>query len=167
MPRIYGWHTLMEADTERPVRRTAFVVPPTDSSSDSNDESSGEESPTDKIAKRNRGERTESEDEDDIPLMELSKRIKKQKIRENIGGKRSLPASISSQEESDISDSRISDKEEDSISNQEDQENPEEMLIDEVHASPLENFISQAGSLKHKDTSRKVINLLTAVVDML
>ena len=158
---------LPEADTERPVRRTAFVVPPTDSSSDSNDESSGEESPTDKIAKRNRGERTESEDEDDIPLMELSKRIKKQKIRENIGGKRSLPASISSQEESDISDSRISDKEEDSISNQEDQENPEEMLIDEVHASPLENFISQAGSLKHKDTSRKVINLLTAVVDML
>ena len=41
------------------------------------------------------------------------------------------------------------------------------MLIDEVHASPLENFISKAGSLKHKDSSKKVINLLTAVVDML
>ena len=157
---------LPEADTERPVRRAAFVVPPTDSSSDSSDDSSQEESPHEKIAKRYRQERTESEDEDDIPLMELSKHIRKQKMRD-IADERSLRQPIASQEESDISDSRFSDKEEDSTSNQDAQEKPEEMLIAEVHASPLENFISQAGSLKHKNSSKKVINLLTAVVDML
>ena len=98
--------------------------------------------------------------------MELSKHIRRQKMK-NITDERPLHQPIASQEESDISDSRFSDKEEDSTSNQDTQEKPEEMLIDEVHASPLENFIMQAGSLKHKDSSKKVINLLTAVVDML
>ena len=81
--------------------------------------------------------------------MELSKRIRKQKMKDITD--EGLPCA--SQEESDISDSRLSDKEEDSTSNQDTQEKPEEMLIDEVHASPLENFISKTGSLKHKEMS--------------
>ena len=98
--------------------------------------------------------------------MKLSKHIRRQKMKD-ITDERPHPQPIASQEESDISDSRFSDKGEDSTSNQDTQEKPEEMLIDEVHASPLENFILQAGNLKHKDSSKKVINLLTAVVDML
>ena len=40
-----------EAGTKRPLRRAAFVVPPTDSSADSSDDSSLEESPHKKLAK--------------------------------------------------------------------------------------------------------------------
>ena len=77
-----------------------------------------------------------SEDEDDIALIELSKRIRRQKMKD-ITDERPLHQPIASQEESDIKDSRFSDIEEDSTSNQDTQEKPEEMLIDEKHASPL------------------------------
>ena len=93
-------------------------------------------------------------------------RIRKQEMKD-ITEEGSPCQTEASQEERDISDSKLSDEEQDSTSNQDTQKKPEEILIDTVHASPLENFLSKAGSQKHKDSSKKVINLLTAVVDML
>ena len=72
LAQIDEW-PLPEAHTKQPLRRAAFVVPPTDSSSDCSEDSSLEESPRKKLARRYHKERAESEDEDDIPLMELSK----------------------------------------------------------------------------------------------
>ena len=60
-----------------------------------------------------------------------------------------------------------SDQEEGATENQSSEGKPEEMIIDEVNTSPIENFLSKTRSQKHTDKPVKVINLLTAVVDML
>ena len=151
-----------QIETEKPRRKAAFVVPPSDSSSESSDESSNQETPHERIAKHYRKERSESDYEDDIPLMELSKRLKGQKSPMTYGNNM-LP----SDEENCHSDSIYSDHEEGATDNQLPQEKPEEMMIDEVKTSPIDNFILKTRSQKHTDKSTKVINLLTAVVDML
>ena len=74
---------------------------------------------------------------------------------------------LPSDEENCHSDSIHSDHEEGATDNQLPQEKPEEMMIDEVNTSPIENFLLKTRSQKHTDKSTKVINLLTAVVDML
>ena len=59
----------------RPLRKTAYVIPPEDSS----DEESGDtdqEGPYEKLAKKYQKERDDSDEEDNIPLMELAKRLK-------------------------------------------------------------------------------------------
>ena len=88
--------------------------------------------------------------------MELSKRLKRQKPKINHGNNTNHN-----------SDSILSDQEEDATENQSSEGKPEEMMIDEVNTSPIENFLSKTRSQKHTDKSMKVINLLTAVVDML
>lgn len=154
-----------KSGSEKRIRKAAYAVPPSDSSSDSSNESSEEEKSRDTVIRQYRKEKNESEDEDDIPLMELSKRIRNQekRMRETDESVEASP----SDEESLHSDSMHSDGEEESIHNQIPQEKPEEMLIDEVQTSPIANFLSQTRSQEHNDKSKKVINLLTAVVDML
>ena len=128
------------------IRKAAYAVPPTDSSSDSSNESSEEEKLRDIVIKHYRNERSESEDEDDIPLMELSKRIRNQEkqIREI-----DEPTEASPSDEDRLnSDSLLSDGEEEPIHNQIPQEKPEEMLIDEVQTSPIANFLSQTSKLR-------------------
>ena len=59
----------------RPLRKTAYVIPPEDSS----DEESGDtdqQGPYEKLAKKYQKERDDSDEEDNIPLMELAKRLK-------------------------------------------------------------------------------------------
>lgn len=154
-----------KSGSEKRIRKAAYAVPPSDSSSDSSNESSEEEKSRDTVIRQYRKEQNESEDEDDIPLMELSKRIRNQekRMRETDESVEASP----SDEESLHSDSMHSDGEEESIRNQIPQEKPEEMLIDEVQTSPIANFLSQTRSQEHNDKNKKVINLLTAVVDML
>ena len=65
----------------RNLRRAAYVVPPNDPHSNSSDESEMEQQPTQKMIKRRRQERDASTDEDDIPLMELAKRLKERDAR--------------------------------------------------------------------------------------
>ena len=151
--------------SEKRIRKAAYAVPPTDSSSDSSNESSEEEKSRDTVIKHYRNERSESEDEDDIPLLKLSKRIRNQ---EKHMCETDEPAEAGPSDEDSLnSDSLLSDREEEPIHNQIPQEKPEEMLIDEVQTSPIANFLSQTRSQEHNDKSKKVINLLTAVVDML
>ena len=59
----------------RPLRKTAYVIPPEESS---NEESSDtkQEGPYEKLAKKYQKERDDSDEEDNIPLMELAKRLK-------------------------------------------------------------------------------------------
>ena len=57
------------------------MVPPNDPDSNLSDESEMEQEPTQKLIKRCRQERDASTDEDDIPLMELAKRLKERDAR--------------------------------------------------------------------------------------
>ena len=65
----------------RPMRRTAYAIPP-EQSSDEHDSDSEQEGPYEKLAKKYQKEREDSDDEDNIPLMELSKRLKANKAME-------------------------------------------------------------------------------------
>ena len=58
----------------RPMHKATYVAPM--SSSSSNDESSNEDPPLGKQVKRCRKQRETSADADDIPLMELAKRMR-------------------------------------------------------------------------------------------
>ena len=58
----------------RPMRMAAYVIPHDESMSEEDD--SELEEPMKKIVKRYRREREDSDEEDDIPLMDLSKRLK-------------------------------------------------------------------------------------------
>ena len=57
----------------RPIRKAKYDVPP--SSSSSEDESDRSNEPLAKISKKYQKQRDTSSDEDDIPLMELAKRM--------------------------------------------------------------------------------------------
>ena len=63
----------------RPLRKVQNVVP----QSSSDDESSDEEPHFTKILKRSRKERETSSDEDDVPLMELAKKLREQSPSQN------------------------------------------------------------------------------------
>lgn len=119
-----------KSGSEKRIRKAAYAVPPTDSSSDSSNESSEGEKSRDTVIKQYRKERSESEDEDDIPLMELSKRLRNQEkhMREI-----NEPAETSPSDEDDLNpDLMLSDEENEPTHNQIPQEKPEEVLIDEV-----------------------------------
>ena len=94
--------------------------------------------PHEKIAKRYREKRTESLDEDGIPLMKLLKQVRKLKMNK-ISDDRSFRQCIPFQEEM-IFQTRISVTKRRIPSNQRTQEKPEKMLIVEVHVSPLEHL---------------------------
>ena len=59
----------------RPLRKTAYVIPPEDSS-DEESSDTDQEGPYEKLTKKYQKERDDSDEEDNIPLMELAKRLK-------------------------------------------------------------------------------------------
>ena len=59
----------------RPLCKTAYVIPPEDSS-DEESSDTDQEGPYEKLAKKYQKERDDSDEEDNIPLMELAKRLK-------------------------------------------------------------------------------------------
>lgn len=61
--------------TNRPLRSTQYVVPPVSDESSSSDTNDEESIPLAKLAKKYRKERDNSDNESDIPLMELKRRI--------------------------------------------------------------------------------------------
>ena len=65
----------------RPLRKTAYVIPP-ENSSNEDDSDFEQEGPYEKLAKKYQKERDDSDDEDSFPLMELSKRLKARKAIE-------------------------------------------------------------------------------------
>ena len=68
----------------RPMRKAAYVVPPSSSSSDSEDgQSDGldKDRPLDRRIRRFRQERSGSSEEEDIPLAELRKRLRARNCR--------------------------------------------------------------------------------------
>jgi hypothetical protein len=71
------WPTLVDNDSARPMRRTNYVVPPADE--DSSEEEDIPE-PLEREIRHKQRERANSEDEEDIPLAELQKRIRAKKI---------------------------------------------------------------------------------------
>ena len=66
----------------RNLRKTNYVVPPEASESNNSEQETSHMTPIQKIVKRKRQERDSSEEEDDIPLMELAKRLKERHARE-------------------------------------------------------------------------------------
>ena len=88
-------------------------------------------------------------DKDGIPIMKFSKQVRKQKMYE-ISDDRSFLQLFPSQVEM-IIQTRISVIKKRIPSNQRTQEKSEKMSIVEVHASSLENLVSQARGPSHKD----------------
>ena len=66
----------------RNLRKTNYVVPPEASESSNSEPESSHTTPIQKILKRKRQERDSLDEEDDIPLMELAKRLKERHARE-------------------------------------------------------------------------------------
>ena len=65
----------------RPKRRVKYVAPLSDSSDEGDNELSDIEKPLSKLAKKYKRERETSSDEDNIPLMELAKRMRKPEVK--------------------------------------------------------------------------------------
>lgn len=63
----------------RPLRKSTYVVPPEESSSDESEM----EPALQRVIKRTRRERSDSEDEDDIPLTELRQRLRTRELSKN------------------------------------------------------------------------------------
>ena len=82
--KVDTWH-IPKTETGKPRRRAAYVVPPEseESSSESGSSESEREDPRKKLVDLARRERENSEDEDNIPKMELAKRIHERELREN------------------------------------------------------------------------------------
>ena len=80
LAKIDNWQ-IPKTNEDRQLRDAAYVIPPQASSeSELSSETDSEiDTPLAKLAMKYRHERETSEDEDDIPLMELSKRLKCQK----------------------------------------------------------------------------------------
>ncbi|CAC5415434.1 unnamed protein product [Mytilus coruscus] len=77
-----------QADKDKQLRKTTYVVPPESSDKESENETDSEnssmegvEQTRDKLIRRYKNERESSSGEDDIPLMELTKRVKYRKKR--------------------------------------------------------------------------------------
>ncbi|KAK7088948.1 hypothetical protein V1264_024660 [Littorina saxatilis] len=81
LAKIDDWQ-IPKDNLGRPRRNVTYVVPPEDSSTDKQSSESERETPLATLAKKYRQEREGSSQEDDIPLMELSKRIKARQRRE-------------------------------------------------------------------------------------
>ena len=64
----------------RPKRRVKYVAPLSDSSGEGENELSDIEEPLSKLAKKYKRERETSSDEDNIPLMELPKRMQEPEV---------------------------------------------------------------------------------------
>ncbi|KAK7501761.1 hypothetical protein BaRGS_00007192, partial [Batillaria attramentaria] len=82
---IGDWNIPVMPATGKPVRKAQLAVPPGESSSDeSENESERDLTPTERMTRFHRHERDGSSDEDDIPLMELQKRLRarEQRLRE-------------------------------------------------------------------------------------
>ena len=72
------------AEVGRPMKKTVYVVPPSSSSSDSEDgqsDSSDKDGPLDRPVRRFWQERSGSSEEEDIPLAELRRRVRAQNRR--------------------------------------------------------------------------------------
>ena len=67
------------------MRDAAYVIPPKASESESESDSDPDHNtPLARMIKKHRQERETSEDEDDIPLMELRKRLNYRELRQNM-----------------------------------------------------------------------------------
>ncbi|MCG8078877.1 MAG: DDE-type integrase/transposase/recombinase [Candidatus Thiodiazotropha taylori] len=84
----------------RVLRKTNYVVPPAYDTSESETSSDGEKAPLARIADRYRKERDDSDQEDNIPLMELAKRLKSntQQTNEDESAHSALQSDLESEE---------------------------------------------------------------------
>ena len=79
---VDNWQISKNAKSKR-LRDAAYVIPPKASESESESDSDPDDNiPLARMIKKHRQERETSEDEDDIPLMELSKRLNYRELRQ-------------------------------------------------------------------------------------
>ena len=144
LAKIYDWEIRLTA-TGKPGRKANFVVDPDSDDSEETEGSSesGLENPIDKVVPKYRRERDDSDEEDDIPSMELRKRIRNRERREH-------------EETSPISDN-------DSVLSDADS-----METDDYGWSDYMNVdaITNKRNSVAKRHQSKVKNLLSALVDM-
>ena len=141
----------------QPRRKAAYVVPPASDDSSSEDESEPENAQQ-KMVRRAQHEREDSDSENEIPKMELAKRIRARELREQ---DEQAYASEEMQSASDAeSEATI------------DYDISDSMLIDEVQkcASQVTRakiFKSKKSSRSKKDQSVKLKTLLSAIAGMI
>ena len=141
----------------QPRRKAAYVVPPASDDSSSEDESEPENAQQ-KMVRRAQHEREDSDSENEIPKMELAKRIRARELREQ---DEQAYASEEMQSASDAeSEATI------------DYDISDSMFIDEVQkcASQVTGakiFMSKKSSRSKKDQSVKLKTLLSAIAGMI
>ena len=82
LANIDDWQISKDANNRR-LRDVAYVIPPQPSESETESDSyPAENVPLSKLAKKYRQEKETSEDEEDIPLMELRKRLRHREMRQ-------------------------------------------------------------------------------------
>ena len=82
LAKIDDWQISKDENQKR-FRDAAYVLPPQAPDSETESDSDPEMNiPSSKLAKKYRQERETSEDEDDIPLMELRKRLRNRELRQ-------------------------------------------------------------------------------------
>ena len=96
-------------NTDKPIRKANYVINPDISDSDSiRSETSEDNIPLNKITKRYRKERDNSSNEEDIPLMELSNKLKQRQRRLQHTNEVNSPSDMYSDLESDNSENEMS-----------------------------------------------------------
>ena len=165
LAKVDEWH-IPKTATGQPRRRAAYVAPPPSDSDDSTSEASDSESedPHAKLIKLARKEREDSDNEEDIPLMELAGRLRERDRRENgqqsenceIADNEYTSEDVQSRSDSDTVDYDLSDS----------------MMVDEVKAtaSPKVKRTEYIRSRNQRKSSRgkkaQVKNLLNAIAGM-
>ena len=139
-----------------------YVVPPPDTDKSSSDFSESESvNPQMKLAAKYRREREDSDDEEDIPLMELAKRLKARECRE---AEEKAPMLSESNSPSDTSDTESM--------GTIDYELSDSMLVDQVKALSAETSVGTKRLAKVKRSKRdremkgKFRTLFSAIAEM-
>ena len=104
LAKVDNWE-IPKTSEGRPICKAVYVLPPPDIDKNSSDFSASESvNPQRKLAAKYCREREDSDDEEDIPLMELAKHMKARECRE---AEEKTPMSSESNLPSDTSDNRI------------------------------------------------------------
>ena len=143
LAKVDDWE-IPKTSEGRPIRKAMYVVPPPDTDKSSSDSSESESvNPQRKLAAKYHSEREDSDDEEDIPLMELAKCFKARECHE---AEEKAPISSESNSQSDTSDTE-------SMSTI-DYELSDSVLVDQVKALPAETSVENKRLAKVKRSKR-------------
>ena len=158
LAKVDDWH-IPETEIGQPCRKAIHVAPPVsdESSSDAGSDESEPENAQEKLVRRACHEREDSAEENEIPIMELTKRIRERMLREDEQAYVSEEMQSADEADSDATiDYAVSDS----------------MLIEKVHKvetepENVEQTKSKRTQRSGKDHNIKLRTLLSTIAEMI